>query len=152
MEADYGISYTYNGRALKKIVKHSFLIKFPNRFNFQNSKLHFVSLRFVQLFIDYQFLMEQVTNDGHSLDDVLQSADDSELQKMSLPPRYRFRDLLLGDFAFTDDGQSMSKIYKHQNVIELTIANLDDTLTMFIKNFKQIAEKKLKTILQTLPV
>ena len=37
----------------------------------------------------------------------------------------------------------MSKIYKHQNVIELTIANLDDTLTMFIKYFKQIAKKKV---------
>lgn len=47
-----------------------------------------------------------VTNDGAALDDVFaQSADDLESNKMSLPPRYRFRDLLLGDFAFTDDGQ-----------------------------------------------
>lgn len=57
-------------------------------------------------YIDVPTTSDQLTNDGHhSLDDVLQSADDSELQKMSLPPRYRFRDLLLGDFAFTDDGQ-----------------------------------------------
>jgi hypothetical protein len=40
------------------------------------------------------------------VDDVFQPADESDLHnKMSLPPRYRFRDLLLGDFAFTDDGQ-----------------------------------------------
>lgn len=25
--------------------------------------------------------------------------------RMALPPRYRFRDLLLGDFAFNDDGE-----------------------------------------------
>lgn len=55
-------------------------------------------------YIDVPTTADQLTNDGH-LDDVLQSADDSDLQKMSLPPRYRFRDLLLGDFAFTDDGQ-----------------------------------------------
>lgn len=47
-----------------------------------------------------------VTNDAATVDDVfLQSSDDLENNKMSLPPRYRFRDLLLGDFAFTDDGQ-----------------------------------------------
>lgn len=47
-----------------------------------------------------------VTNDGTAVDDVFQqSADDLDNSKMSLPPRYRFRDLLLGDFAFTDDGQ-----------------------------------------------
>jgi len=56
-------------------------------------------------YVDVPTTADQLTNDGPSLDDVLQSADDSELQKMSLPPRYRFRDLLLGDFAFTDDGQ-----------------------------------------------
>lgn len=40
------------------------------------------------------------------VDDVFQqSSDELENNKMSLPPRYRFRDLLLGDFAFTDDGQ-----------------------------------------------
>jgi len=40
------------------------------------------------------------------LDDVFLSADELEREsKMALPPRYRFRDLLLGDFAFTDDGQ-----------------------------------------------
>lgn len=49
--------------------------------------------------------IDQLTKDGHNLDDVLQSTDDSEFNKMSLPPRYRFRDLLLGDFAFNDDGQ-----------------------------------------------
>lgn len=47
-----------------------------------------------------------LTNDVGTVDDVfLQSADELESNKMSLPPRYRFRDLLLGDFAFTDDGQ-----------------------------------------------
>lgn len=47
-----------------------------------------------------------VTNEAVQVDDVFQSAsDDLDNGKMSLPPRYRFRDLLLGDFAFTDDGQ-----------------------------------------------
>lgn len=47
-----------------------------------------------------------VTNDGVAVDDVFApSTDDLEGNKMALPPRYRFRDLLLGDFAFTDDGQ-----------------------------------------------
>jgi hypothetical protein len=48
-----------------------------------------------------------LTTDGTAIvDDVFaQSADELEHNKMSLPPRYRFRDLLLGDFAFTDDGQ-----------------------------------------------
>ncbi|CRL02903.1 CLUMA_CG016051, isoform A [Clunio marinus] len=48
-----------------------------------------------------------LTNDGGAqVDDVfLQSSDDLDNSKMSLPPRYRLRDLLLGDFAFTDDGQ-----------------------------------------------
>lgn len=44
-----------------------------------------------------------LTTDGVTVDDVFQ--DDLDNSKMSLPPRYRFRDLLLGDFAFTDDGQ-----------------------------------------------
>ena len=35
----------------------------------------------------------------------LSSADELEARTMSLPPRYRFRDLLLGDFAFRDDGE-----------------------------------------------
>lgn len=60
-------------------------------------------------YIDVPTSGDQVTNpppnDGHTVDDVFQSTDESELHKMSLPPRYRFRDLLLGDFAFTDDGQ-----------------------------------------------
>lgn len=56
-------------------------------------------------YIDVPTVADQLTNDGHSVDDVFQSADDSEQNKMSLPPRYRFRDLLLGDFAFNDDGQ-----------------------------------------------
>lgn len=30
---------------------------------------------------------------------------DSLQARMALPPRYRFRDLLLGDFAFNDDGE-----------------------------------------------
>lgn len=28
-----------------------------------------------------------------------------DASKMNLPPRYRFRDLILGDFAFNDDGE-----------------------------------------------
>lgn len=56
-------------------------------------------------YVDVPTFGDQLTNDGQSLDDVFQSADDSEQNKMSLPPRYRFRDLLLGDFAFNDDGQ-----------------------------------------------
>lgn len=36
----------------------------------------------------------------------LSSNDELEVKTMSLPPRYRFRDLLLGDFAsFLDDGE-----------------------------------------------
>lgn len=31
--------------------------------------------------------------------------DDENTAKMNLPPRYRFRDLILGDFAFNDDGE-----------------------------------------------
>lgn len=56
-------------------------------------------------YVDVPTIGDQLTNDGSSVDDVFQSADDSEQNKMSLPPRYRFRDLLLGDFAFNDDGQ-----------------------------------------------
>jgi hypothetical protein len=58
-------------------------------------------------YIDVPTTGDQLT-DARSvecIDDVFQSSDDSEFNKMSLPPRYRFRDLLLGDFAFTDDGQ-----------------------------------------------
>jgi hypothetical protein len=47
----------------------------------------------------------QLTRDFHSTDDVFNEADESERNKMSLPPRYRLRDLLLGDFAFNDDGE-----------------------------------------------
>lgn len=46
-----------------------------------------------------------LTNDAPVDDVFAASSDDLENSKMSLPPRYRFRDLLLGDFAFTDDGQ-----------------------------------------------
>lgn len=35
-----------------------------------------------------------------SMDDVFRHSAD-----LSLPPRYRFRDLLLGDYAFRDDGE-----------------------------------------------
>lgn len=31
--------------------------------------------------------------------------DRENQQKMFFPPRYRFRDLILGDFAFNDDGE-----------------------------------------------
>jgi hypothetical protein len=44
---------------------------------------------------------EAVVSDGFELS----SANELELSRMSLPPRYRFRDLLLGDFAFRDDGE-----------------------------------------------
>lgn len=59
-------------------------------------------------YIDVPLSDHQLTHHhaAHSVDDVFQAADESDLHnKMSLPPRYRFRDLLLGDFAFTDDGQ-----------------------------------------------
>jgi hypothetical protein len=36
---------------------------------------------------------------------VIEVVDKDSLEKMSLPPRYRFRDLILGDFAFNDDGE-----------------------------------------------
>lgn len=48
-----------------------------------------------------------VTNEGvTTLEDVGHDllSDENDI-KLSLPPRYRFRDLLLGDFAFNDDGQ-----------------------------------------------
>lgn len=56
---------------------------------------------------------DQLTTESHGVDDVTNSADESEClsTKMSLPPRYRFRDLLLGDFAFTDDGQRWGCFY-----------------------------------------
>jgi hypothetical protein len=45
-------------------------------------------------------------NDNGVVEDVIQhSASELELNNLSLPPRYRFRDLLMGDFAFRDDGQ-----------------------------------------------
>lgn len=47
-------------------------------------------------------------NDGPLDDGVLDELivdDNSKESKMTLPPRYRFRDLLLGDFAFNDDGE-----------------------------------------------
>jgi hypothetical protein len=44
--------------------------------------------------------------DNGVVEEVIQhSASELELFNMSLPPRYRFRDLLMGDFAFRDDGQ-----------------------------------------------
>ena len=49
-----------------------------------------------------------LTNDDDEVegdDCQLSSADELEARTMSLPPRYRFRDLLLGDFAFRDDGE-----------------------------------------------
>jgi hypothetical protein len=36
---------------------------------------------------------------------VQHSTSELELFNLSLPPRYRFRDLLMGDFAFRDDGE-----------------------------------------------
>lgn len=40
-------------------------------------------------------------------DTIIEVVDRDSLQqsRMALPPRYRFRDLLLGDFAFNDDGE-----------------------------------------------
>lgn len=40
-------------------------------------------------------------------DTIIEVVDRDSFQqaRMTLPPRYRFRDLLLGDFAFNDDGE-----------------------------------------------
>lgn len=35
----------------------------------------------------------------------MENSTKENIQKVVLPPRYRFRDLLLGDFAFNDDGE-----------------------------------------------
>lgn len=40
-----------------------------------------------------------------AVDDVFVQATEEMQTQAPLPPRYRFRDLLLGDFAFRDDGQ-----------------------------------------------
>lgn len=56
-----------------------------------------------------------LTNDGEPVesdDSQLSSADELEVSKMSLPPRYRFRDLLLGDFAFRDDGERWVTLHR----------------------------------------
>lgn len=46
----------------------------------------------------YGTIMEEST--------IFEVVDKDSLQaRMALPPRYRFRDLLLGDFAFNDDGE-----------------------------------------------
>lgn len=46
----------------------------------------------------YGTIMEEST--------IFEVVDRDSLQaRMALPPRYRFRDLLLGDFAFNDDGE-----------------------------------------------
>lgn len=51
------------------------------------------------------YIAGTLTNDVDRDDNVFLSSDDQDRDKMSLPPRYRFRDLLLGDFAFNDDGE-----------------------------------------------
>lgn len=38
-------------------------------------------------------------------DAMIENGNSKEIQKLVMPPRYRFRDLLLGDFAFNDDGE-----------------------------------------------
>lgn len=40
-----------------------------------------------------------------SMDDFFRHSSDLDHGNLSLPPRYRFRDLLMGDFAFRDDGE-----------------------------------------------
>lgn len=58
----------------------------------------------------YGAYVDGLTNDGEAIegDDFNFSSENSDefgIRSMSLPPRYRFRDLLLGDFAFRDDGE-----------------------------------------------
>lgn len=53
----------------------------------------------------YVVASTSVTNEGVTPEDVGHDLSDENDIKLSLPPRYRFRDLLLGDFAFNDDGQ-----------------------------------------------
>ena len=52
-----------------------------------------------------EYIAGTLTNDLDHDDIVRISSDDQDCDNMSLPPRYRFRDLLLGDFAFNDDGE-----------------------------------------------
>ena len=47
----------------------------------------------------------QLVDNGIVEDVIQRSTSELELCNMSLPPRYRFRDLLMGDFAFRDDGE-----------------------------------------------
>jgi hypothetical protein len=56
-------------------------------------------------YVDVPQTGDQLTKDFTSTDDVFNAADESECNKMALPPRYRLRDLLLGDYAFNDDGE-----------------------------------------------
>lgn len=54
---------------------------------------------------NHEYIAGTLTNDLDHDDIVRISSDDQDYDNMSLPPRYRFRDLLLGDFAFNDDGE-----------------------------------------------
>ena len=53
----------------------------------------------------HEYIAGPLTNDLDHDDIIRISSDDQDYDNMSLPPRYRFRDLLLGDFAFNDDGE-----------------------------------------------
>jgi hypothetical protein len=58
---------------------------------------------------EYIAANSSLTNENDAVesdDNQISTADELEVRTMSsLPPRYRFRDLLLGDFAFRDDGE-----------------------------------------------
>uniref|UniRef100_A0A1Y9H205 RCK N-terminal domain-containing protein n=1 Tax=Anopheles dirus TaxID=7168 RepID=A0A1Y9H205_9DIPT len=54
-------------------------------------------------------------------DTIIEVVDRDSLQqsRMALPPRYRFRDLLLGDFAFNDDGERVRvEYYVNENTFK----------------------------------
>lgn len=52
------------------------------------------------------YLLANETADTMDEISIVQNDLDREnQQKMFFPPRYRFRDLILGDFAFNDDGE-----------------------------------------------
>lgn len=54
-------------------------------------------------------------------DTIIEVVDRDSIQqsRMALPPRYRFRDLLLGDFAFNDDGERVRvEYYVNENTFK----------------------------------
>lgn len=51
------------------------------------------------------YQLTHVTVSDTSEEMISENGTKENVQKVILPPRYRFRDLLLGDFAFNDDGE-----------------------------------------------